>query len=93
MQGLEKGVVPHHERPAKLKELWKLCGKHKLIPDSMKLQVYDNGSMEVKEFNGLYFMYRSEFKGRNIAVKVTRLQLPQRFDEPLSVSAVPCVPL
>jgi hypothetical protein len=85
--------VPQHERPARLKELWKLCGKHKLIPDSMKLQGYDNGGAEAQEFNGPYSVYQSEFKGRKIAVKVIRLRVPQKFDEHLSVSVVCISPL
>jgi hypothetical protein len=92
MQDLEKGVVPNEERPTKLKELWELCGKHKSIPDSMKLQGYDDGSVETKEFNGPYLVYQSEFNGGKVAVKLIRLHIPQTFDECFSVSAVSCAP-
>ena len=92
MQDLEKGTIPDDERPVKLKKLCKLCGKHKLIPDSMRLQAYGNGDVEIKEFNGPYSVYQGELKGGKgkVAIKVIRLYVPQKLDEPISVSVVTC---
>jgi len=68
-----------------------MCGKHKLIPESMKLQGFRDNSAEVKEYKGPYSVYQSEYKGRKVAVKVLRLYVPQRLDDPLKVSIVSCV--
>jgi len=92
IQELDKDTVPEGERPAKLNQLSKLCGNHKLIPDSMKLQGLRENSSEVKEYKGPYSVYQSEFKGRKVAVKVLRLYVPQRIDDPLKVSVVSCPP-
>jgi hypothetical protein len=59
----------------------------------MKLQGYDNGGVETKEFSGPYSVYQSEFKGRKIDVKVIRLRTPQKFDEHLSVNVLRIPPL
>ena len=63
-----------------------------MIPDSMELRGYrDNGS-EMKEYKGPYSIYQSKFKGRKVAVKVVRLYVARRFDEPYSVSVTSCAP-
>ena len=86
--------MPDDERSVKLSELCKLCGRTKLIPDSMKLQGYSGGGAEVKEYKGPYSVYQSEIKGRKVSVKVLRLHVPEKLDEPLSVSGVsPAPPL
>lgn len=91
IQELEKGV-PDDERPAKLNKLCKLCSKHKLIPDSMKLQDQRNNSGELTEYKGPYSVYQSEFKGRKVAIKVMRIYVPQKHDDALSVSVAPRIP-
>lgn len=58
----------------------------------MKLHGYGNDTAEVKEYKGPSSVYQSEFKGQKVAIKVTRLYVSQKLDEPLSVSAVSCVP-
>ena len=92
IQELDKGTVPEDERPTKLIQLSKLCGNHKLIPDSMKLQGFRDNSAEVKEYKGPYSVYQSEFKGRKVAVKVLRLYVPHKLDDPLKVSFFSCAP-
>jgi hypothetical protein len=93
MQALEKGVAHKDERPTMFIELRKLCGHQGLIPDSMKLQGYDNGNVEAKELNGPTFVYQSEFKGGRVAVKVIRLHVSQRSHDYPSVSVVSYEPL
>lgn len=58
----------------------------------MKLPGYRDISVEVAEYKGPYSVYESEYKGRKVAVKVLRLYVSQRLDEPLSVSTVSRVP-
>ena len=57
----------------------------------MKLHGYDNDTAEVKEYKGPSSVYQSEFKGQKVAIKVTRLYVSQKLDEPLSVSVVSCL--
>ena len=75
------------EIPVKLNELCKLCGSNKLIPDSMKLRDGGDGSLKATEYTDLSQIFQSEFKGRKVAVKIVRLYVPQKLDEPLSVSS------
>ena len=81
------GLVPENEIPAKLNELSKLCSSNKLIPDSMRLQDNGNETLKVTEYIYPSLIFQSEFKGRNVAVKIVRLYVPQKLNEPLSVSA------
>jgi len=80
-------LVPENEVPAKLNELCKLCSSNKLIPESMRLQ--DNGNEPLKATEYIYpsSIFQSEFKGRKVAVKIVRLYVAQKLNEPLSVSA------
>ena len=89
MQDLERGVIPENERPEKLSELCKLCGTNKSIPDSMKIQGYGN---EVKEYNGTSSVHQSKFKGRKVAIEVTRLYISRKLEDHLGVSTVFYVP-
>lgn len=82
--------MPEIERAVKLSELCKLCGTNKLIPDSMKLQGYGNDNAEVKDYKGPSSVHQSKFKGRNIAIKVTRLHLSHKLEDPLGVSIRSC---
>lgn len=86
-QELEKDSIPEGEVPLKLNELCKLCGTHKLIPDSLKLKVDNTDHLEATEYVDPTRIFRSTFKGRKVAVKVVRLYVPQKLDEPLAVSA------
>ena len=84
--------MPGEERPAKLNELWELCGQHKLIPGSMNLQGYRDSSVGTKEDKGLHSVYLSEFEGQKVAVGVLRLDRSHKRNGLLSVSAVSRVP-
>lgn len=75
--------------PSKLNELCKLCSTHKLIPDSLKLRDDGTEPLEATEYVHPAQIFRSTFKGRKVAVKVIRLHVPQKLDEPLTVSAPP----
>ena len=81
------GLVPDNEIPVKLNELCKLCSRNKLIPDSMRLQDNGNETLKVTEYIYPSLIFQSEFKGRKVAVKVVRLYVPQKPNEPLSVGA------
>ena len=91
IQDLERGIAPNNERQGKLDDLCKLCSTHKLIPDSMKLQGYRNDSVEEKEYKGPTSVHQSKFKGRMVAIKITRLYIPQEFEDPLWVGIASCV--
>jgi len=81
------GLVPDNEIPIKLNELCKLCGSNKLIPDSMRLPDNSNEILKATEYIYPSQIFQSEFKGRKVAVKVLRLYVPQKPNEPLSVGA------
>jgi len=82
--------VPEKEWATELNELCKLCSNHRLIPDSMKLQDYDE-PLEMRMYGDPSPVYQNMFKGRKAAIKVVWLHVPQKLDEPLSVSVVFCV--
>lgn len=90
-QELERGTIPVDEVPAKLDALRKLCGSSGLIPESMKPK--DDSDELLKMTRDKYppLISQSEFNlgGRKVAIKVIRLYVPQKLDEPLSVSTVP----
>lgn len=88
VQDLEKGVVPENEKPAKLSELCMLCGTNKLIPDSMKLNGYGNDNPEVNECNEPFSVHQGKFKGRTVAITVTRLYISRKLEDHLGVSVV-----
>lgn len=73
--------------PVKLNELCKLCGSNRLIPESMKLQDDGKDPLEATKYMIPSMIFQSEFKGRKVAVKMVRLYVSQKLDEPLSVSA------
>jgi len=83
------GLVPENEIPVKLNELCKLCSSNKLIPDSMRLQDNENETLNVTEYIYPSLIFQSEFKGRKVAVKMVRLYVPQKLNEPLRVSPRP----
>ena len=56
----------------------------------MKLQGFRDNGGGVKEYKGPYSVYQSEFKGRKVAVKILRLYVPQRLDDPTRVNVVSC---
>jgi hypothetical protein len=58
-----------------------------MIPDSVKLQGYGNDNAEAKEYNGNSSVYQSKFKGRKVAVEVTRLYISRKLEDHLGVSA------
>jgi hypothetical protein len=69
----------------KLNELCKLCGTNKLIPESMKLR--DNFEpLRTTEYLHPTQIFQSTYKGRKVAVKIVRLFVPQKVEEPLTVS-------
>jgi hypothetical protein len=74
------------EVPAKLNELCKLCGSSGLIPESMKLRDDGNDPLEATKYMYPSPILLSEFKGRKVAVKIVRLHVSQRLEEPLRVS-------
>jgi hypothetical protein len=82
--------VPEEERQGKLSELYKLCGTHKLIPDSMKLQGYGEDDAGLKEYKGPSSVHQNKFKGRKVAIKVTRVYISQKLEDPLGVSIAAC---
>lgn len=90
-QELERGLVREDEVPSKLNELCKLCGSNKLIPDSMKLKADVVESLKVTEYTHPSQIFQSTFKGRKVAVKILRLYVPRKIDEPLTVSTFLCI--
>lgn len=82
-------MIRDDEIPAKLNELCKLCSGNRMIPDSMKLQDDGNETLKATKYTHPSQIFQSEFKGRKVAVKVVWLHVPQKLDEPLSVSAHP----
>lgn len=86
LQELEKGSIPDDEIPAKLNELCKLCSNNRLIPDSMKFRDDGNESLKATHYTHPSQIFQGEFKGRKVAVKIIRLHVPQKLDEPLGVS-------
>jgi len=56
-----------------------------MIPDSMRLQNYDR-PLELREYGDPSPVYQNKFKGRKVAIKVVWFYVPQKLDEPLSVS-------
>lgn len=94
-QELDRGSVPEDDVPMKLNDLCKLCGTNKLIPDSLKLRDDGTEPLEATEYIHPAQIFRSTFKGKKVAVKVIRLYVPLRIDEPLAVStpASPILPV
>ena len=82
-------LVPDNEIPAKLNDLCKLCSSSKLIPDSMRLPDNSNETLKATEYIYPSLIFQSEFRGRKVAVKVVRLYVPQKPNEPLSVGVHP----
>lgn len=60
----------------------------------MRLQ-NDDRSLELREYGDPSPVYQNQFKGRKVAIKVVWLYVPQKLDEPLSVSSffVPMIAL
>ena len=79
-------MIPDSDIPVKLNELCKLCGSNRLIPESMKLQDDGKDPLEATEHTPPFMIFQSKFKGRKVAVKIVRLYVSQKLDEPLSVS-------
>ena len=79
--------------PSKLNELRKLCSSSKLIPDSMKLeddvgQLEDDDGQLLKATESFHptEVFRGTFKDLEVAVKISRLYVPPKDEEILSVS-------
>ena len=85
--------MPEEERQGKLSELYKLCGIHKLIPDSMKLQGYGEDDAGLKDYEGPSLVHQSKFEGRKVSIKVTRVYISQKLEDPLGVSISASPPL
>lgn len=90
LQDLDRGLILEDKLSSKLNELCKLCGKYKLIPDSMKLKDDDIGPMKVTKHIQPSQMFQSTFKGREVAVRIVRLHVPRKVDETMTVSTRLC---
>ena len=88
MKELEKRSMPEDEVPSKLNALCKLCGSSRMIPDSLKLRD-DFELLKMMEYTNPAQMFQSTLKGRQVAVKIIRLYVPLRDEEPLTVSTQP----
>ena len=54
----------------------------------MRLRDYDNEPVEMREYGDPSPVYQNKFKGRKAAIKVVWLYVPQKLDEPRSVSTI-----
>ena len=55
----------------------------------MRLKKYDNEPvLEMREYGDPSPVYQNKFKGRKVAIKVVWLYVPQKLDEPHSVSTI-----
>ena len=80
--------MPGDKVPSKLNALCKLCGSSRMISDSLKLKD-DFELLKMMEYTNSAQMFQSTLKSRQVAVKIIRLYVPLRDEEPLTVSTQP----
>jgi len=77
--------MPDHKRLKLFNELCKNCSRHQVVPKSMHIPDCSEGSVEV-ECGGFANVFRSTYKGCQVAIKVVRMYITSDTDIILSVS-------
>ena len=83
-------MVPRKQRPKLLNSLCKMCDTQRSLPRTMVIgqDVLTLRERELPQCNGGFGdVYKSEYDGRIVAIKVTRLCVTSDLDHYLSVSA------
>ena len=83
---LEDGDVSSKDQPELINRLGKMCRQLKTIPDSMHIEHCPIDPMCEEYDGGCATVYRSEYRGRAVAVKTLRLYLTSDFEERFGVS-------
>ena len=83
---LEDGDVSFKDQPEFINRLGKICRQLKTIPDSMHVENCPIDPMGEEYDGGCATVYRSEYRGRAVAVKTLRLYLTSDFEERFGVS-------
>ena len=83
---LEDGDVSFKDQPEFINILGRMCRQLKTIPDSMRIENCPTDPMCEGYDGGYATVYRSEYKGRAVAVKTLHLYLSSDFKECFSVS-------
>ena len=66
-----------------------MCGRHRLLPGSMRISDHSWESTGDDRYGGQAVVSQCTYKGRQVAVKVPYLYLTSDFDRILSVSVPP----
>ena len=83
---LEDGDVPFEDQPEFLNTLGKMCRQLKTIPDSMHIENCPFDPMDEEWDGGCATVYRSEYRGRPVAIKILHLYLTSDLEERFDVS-------
>ena len=74
------------DRHMLLNDLCKMCSRHQMIPSSMHMVNCLEGEL-IGEYNGGHAtVFRSEYKGLTVAIKILRLYQTSDFDKCMKVS-------
>ena len=80
-------MVPPKERFRMLNQLGKICGKERTVPRAMVIEPASVHYLSTRpEFGGGFGdVYRGEYNGHRVAIKVARLTLTCDLDRRISV--------
>jgi hypothetical protein len=73
-----------------LKALYRTCGRNALLPRALKIPVYYDRASAALYRGGFADVWKGEYRGRNVAVKVIRTYSTDNLQKIIGVSYRPC---
>lgn len=86
-QALDRANLPSTLRKKCLSALCKICGRHALLPKSLRVSLsYDRSGLSFRQ-GGFADVWMGEYQGSQVAVKVLRVSLTSDFQDITKVGA------
>ena len=87
-QVLDKLDLPLESRKICLKQLYRTCGYHELLPKALKAPIWYDRSGSAKYHGGYADVWKGECRGREVAVKVIRTCSKSNLQRVVGVSYI-----